>query len=246
MALPVKNIAVVSNTNQQNKPPLISNGDITPELCYTIDHAFKVFFVHKDIPENKQVLRVIYNFQDHHIIKWLAVNHDDIIAMTWDAFMLKFRTAFLPARWEGKLKTSMLAMRQNNRPFINFYNSMAAQKLLLRGFMVHLKIEKIRDQLKANMTEELSSQVNYKKINVVADLKVWLTEVRHIDEHQAARREQDHLRNNRPACTQLPDASCTAPSSSAPANFVVVPPSQGRFFVKHHHKGGPLWEDHPG
>lgn len=238
---PSKNVAVVSNTDQQNKPPMISAGDITPEVCYTIDRAFKAFFVHKEIEPDKQVQRSVYSFQDHRIIEWLAVNNNTIILMSWDEFMTKFRTAFLTTGWEAKLKTSILAMRQADKPFIDFYNSMAARNLLLRGSAAHLKIEKIRDQLEANMTKELLAQVEYEKVNLESDFDVWLVEVRRIDEHLTARREIDRARNSKSrSAFSEPSRNLNTTSSAPSATATSSKPSASSYAVAKEDRPGKI------
>lgn len=215
MAPSSKTLAVISNLDSQNKPPLIGAGDISPELCYQAEKAFKGWFANKGIKPEDQVARALFSFQDHRIEEWIDVHNDVLIAGTFAEFMAKLRVLMLAPNWEAKLKTSILGMRQGDVSFIEFYNHMASRNILLRGSPSHLAIEKIRDQLEANMTAELREMVEYEDVHLEKDFDTWCSRVRRIDEHMQSKREQDRARYaKRPALSDSSRNTNTVPSAS--------------------------------
>lgn len=223
MAPSTRNLAIVSNVNQQNKPPLIGPGDITPEIAYQIEKAFKGFFANKGIKAEDQVSRALYIFQDHRIEEWIAVQSDDLVKGTFAEFMVKLRALVLAPGWEGKLKTSILGMRQGDLSFIKFYNRLASRNILLRGSSSHLPIDKVRDQLEANMTAELREMVEYERVHNEADFDAWITEVRRIDDHMASKRETDRARYSKRSAFNEPSRNANATSNTTQSSSSTVP-----------------------
>ncbi|KZP17246.1 hypothetical protein FIBSPDRAFT_675093, partial [Athelia psychrophila] len=197
------------------KPPLISAGDISPELCYQIEKGFHGFFANKGIKPEDQVARALFSFQDHRIEEWIAAHQDELVLCTFAEFMVKLHVLMLAPNWEGKLKTSILGMRQGDVSFIEFYNHMASRNILLRGSASHLDAAEVRDQLEANMTSELRETVEYEDAHLEQDFDVWISRVRRIDEHMSAKHDADRARYaKRPA---LSDSSRNANTSLSTA-----------------------------
>lgn len=214
MAPSAKTLAVITNIDSQTKPPLISAGDMTPELCYQAEKAFKGFFAHKGVKPDEQVSRCLYSFQDHRIEAWLDVQGDALVKGTFADFMAKLRLLVLAPGWEAKLKTSILGMRQGDVSFMEFYNHMASRNILLRGSPSQLPIEKIREQLEANMTAELRDQVEYEDVHLEKDFDLWTTKVRRVDEHMQSKREQDRARWGKRAALSDSSRNANVASSS--------------------------------
>lgn len=216
MSTALKMIATISNTNSQNKPPIINHGDVTPELCYQIEKAFKGFFAHKGIKADEQVPRCLYSFQDHWIEEWIATHSNELVLLSFADFMLKFRSLVLVKGWQGKLKTSILGMRQEDRRFNEFYNLLDSRNILLRGSSSHLDQAKVRETLESSMTKELSGRVEYEKVDQITVFEDWIAEVRRVDDYMFTKREE-RARIPRRAALAEPSRNANTSSSSAPA-----------------------------
>jgi hypothetical protein len=48
----------------------------------------------------KQVHKVITSLKDLHIRDWIAVDHDEVVAIIFPAFMTQFCTNYLEDNWE--------------------------------------------------------------------------------------------------------------------------------------------------
>lgn len=142
MAPTSKRTAVISNLESQNKPPMLTAGDVTPEVLRAFEKACMGHFQNKDVTADKQVGKIMYSFQDHRIEEWLDTDWDGFAALSFRDFMVKLRDAFLPTGWEDDLKDDILSMRQGDKGFWEWFNSMTTKNLLLKNTKSHMTIGK--------------------------------------------------------------------------------------------------------
>ena len=75
-------------------------GDITPSVMHMYENACNGYFDTKDVPEEKQVRRVLAGLRDTHIQDWVSIHRERLLAMTFSEFMVEFKLAYLPKDWE--------------------------------------------------------------------------------------------------------------------------------------------------
>ncbi|KZP08231.1 hypothetical protein FIBSPDRAFT_674609, partial [Athelia psychrophila] len=89
---------------------------------------------------------------------------------------------FLPTGWEDKLKSQILSMRQGDQGFWEWCNSMTVKNMLLKNMTAHCSVEKICEQLTANMTETLVEHVRYEGANKEPVFEKWVEGIHRIND----------------------------------------------------------------
>lgn len=59
--------------DKHSKPPVVTEGDLTPEVLQNFVDYMMDFFRNKDVAEGDQVRRVYTAFKDHCICNWISV-----------------------------------------------------------------------------------------------------------------------------------------------------------------------------
>jgi hypothetical protein len=156
----------------------------------TFEHGCRNFFVHKKIIADDQVSLIISGILDNCVGDWISAERDRLIALSFDDFMVEFRTNYLAEDWEEDTLRELLSMTQGATSFWDFAIAIQSKNSLLRDTTSHLPNDKLCQQIGAGMELRLSKKVSAEKLNQVTDFRKWLNEVRRCDEALCAEREE--------------------------------------------------------
>jgi hypothetical protein len=173
-----------------SKPPVLHAGDITPDIMRTFKLACLGYFDHKEIPEDKQVRKILACLKDNRIVDWVSTERERLLGLTFQQFMAEFRTAYLDKNWEETTRRELLCMSQETSTFWHFAVRAQAKNSLLDNTASHLNEEKLRHQLEAGMNARLAKKCIAEKINKIGNFREWLSEVKRVDDGLADDRKE--------------------------------------------------------
>jgi hypothetical protein len=206
-----------------SKVPILTPGDISPTVMHQFEHGCRNYFIHKKIITDDQVSLIIGGILDDHINKWIMADHDRLVALSFDAFTIKFCANYLAEDWEEDTLRKLLSMTQGTSTFWDYAVNLQFKNSLLRSTTSHLSDDKLRQQLGAGMEVRLSKKVSTKKLKKVVDFCKWLNKVKHCDEGLCAEREEYEriAKENRDASNCYPNkpSSCHIPNGNNNANI---------------------------
>ena len=99
MTTPSNTVATVLQQSASHAP-IMSVGHITVPVLRVFENACRRYFQHKNIEDADRVKAVLYNFEASNVQAWVNANHARLITLEFPAFLLKFKTKFLPHNWQ--------------------------------------------------------------------------------------------------------------------------------------------------
>ena len=185
------NIATVENQNPKVAPTL-TLGRMTPEVLHQWERACKEYFRVRHVTVGKQVESVLSQLQDLHIADWAEVNESDLVALKFPEFMTRLRNEFLKRDWDRKIKLSMLASKQGERPFAEWAYEVQTHNTLLHGRPYHFSDEALRETLENNMDPGLKLRIRRmaKDVESPTPLRDWIETVKAEDEYVVRERKE--------------------------------------------------------
>jgi hypothetical protein len=174
-----------------SKVPILTAGDISPAVMRQFKHSCRNYFIHKNIIADDQVSLIIGGILDSRVSDWISTEHDRLIALSFNAFMIDFCANYLTKDWEEDALRDLLSMTQGTTTsFWDFTVVVQNKNSLLRGTKSHLPDDKLRHQINAGMEVRLLKKVSSKKLNKVTDFHKCLNEVQSCDDGLCAEREE--------------------------------------------------------
>jgi hypothetical protein len=113
------------------------------------EHGCRNYFMHKKIISDDQVALIIGSIQDNCVGDWISGDHDCLIVLSLDTFMVEFRGNYLAEDWEEDMLREVLSMTQGNSSFWDFAVAIQNKNSLLRDTSSHLADDKLRHQINA-------------------------------------------------------------------------------------------------
>jgi len=165
-----------------NKPPKLSAGELTPEVIHDWGNACTTYFMHKGIEATDQVKMIASGMTDPRLHTWYLTQRATLDGGTFEAYMTALKDAWLESHWDTKLCRKVLGSRQGNRAFYEWALELQNQNALLYGNAAHLSETQLRNQLEANICDELTIPVLRAKLADDLTLKKWIEEVKHLDD----------------------------------------------------------------
>ncbi|KAG1773665.1 hypothetical protein EV702DRAFT_1129842 [Suillus placidus] len=165
-----------------SKPPKLLAGELTPEVARDWENACSTYFMHKVIEEKNQVKMIAFGMLDPRLHTWYLAQRVTLDAGTFDEYMTALKDAWLETHWDTKLRKKVLGSQQGTRPFYGWALELQNQNALLYGNPAHLDDTQLRNQLEANLCDELTTPVLRAKLASTLTLKRWIEEVRHLDD----------------------------------------------------------------
>ena len=97
------------------KCPIMDEGDLNAKnMCQYDDYCNGYF----DIPEDKQVHKVIAGICDQQMKDHISTNRAHIIALTFPEFLKELKDNWLNKNWEATMRVQLLHMVQSqDQPF---------------------------------------------------------------------------------------------------------------------------------
>ena len=168
--------------------PTLTPGLVTPEVLHRWEKACKEYFRVKGITEKKKVESVLSRLQDIRIADWVEANEGTLRSLDFAQFMAKLRAETLEKDWDRKIKLSILASKQEERPFHEWAYAIQARNALLRGRPCHFEDVALRETLENNMNPGLEKRV--RRIVFAADISIrdWIETVKEEDEFVVSER----------------------------------------------------------
>ena len=183
------NTATVESSNPKVAPTL-TPGKVTPEILHQWERACKEYFRVKGVAQNKKVESILSRLQDLCIADWAEANKATLITLDFLDFIEKLRGEVLEKDWNQKIKLSMLASKQGDRPFHEWAYKLQTRNTLLRGHPGHFGDGALRETLKNNMDQGLELRIRRLAIATTVPLWDWI---------EVVKVEDDVLPSNIPA-----------------------------------------------
>ena len=188
-----------------SKVPILSAGDISPQVMRQFEHGCMNFFIHKKVIPDDQVLLIIDGIMDSHVNDWIISDRDRLVALPFSMFMSKFCLNYLTEDWEEDTLHELLSMTQGTSLFWDYAITIQSKNSLLQGTISHMPNDKLCHQLGANVEIRLFKKVSLEKVNKVLDFCKWLNDVRRCDDVLHMEREEYEciVRDNRESSPQM-------------------------------------------
>ena len=97
------------------KPPVLTEGDLTPKVTKDYKMACHNFFNTKGIEEADQVCHLLVGIKDYHMHDWISSQHDHIVQLSFTDFMKEIHSKYLPPDWELKVRICILSANFNHK-----------------------------------------------------------------------------------------------------------------------------------
>jgi hypothetical protein len=164
-----------------SKVPILLPGDITPSVMRMYENACNGYFNTKDIPEDKQVHRILAGLCDNHIQDWVGIHCDHLLALTFPVFLAEFKLTCLLKDWEEITCIKLLQLTQAKASFWDFSIIVQARNSVLSGTRSHLDAVQFHHRIESGMNAKLALRCHLEKITSDGTLAEWLDKVLHID-----------------------------------------------------------------
>jgi len=164
-----------------NKLPILKAGELTPETVCDWENACSTYFMHKEIEAKDQVKMIAFGMSDPRLHTWYLAQCATLDAGTFSEYLTALKSAWLETHWDTKLRKKVLGSQQGTRPFYKWALELQNQNALLYGNAAHLSEAQLRNQLEANICDELTTPVLRAKFANTLTLKQWIKEVKHLD-----------------------------------------------------------------
>jgi hypothetical protein len=174
-----KNAEVSHSTS--SKLPMLSAGNVSPEVMRQFENACRSFFRNKEGLESKDyVARIAGGLQDLLISDWYWTAHKTFDVLSFNDFMKEFRLKWLLNDWEQDIWRRVLGTKQAG-PFWEWAVKIWSLNTLLCGTPTHLDDASLLNQLEANLEPSLSHACDDERVNEDT-LDKWLDKVKILDE----------------------------------------------------------------
>lgn len=142
--------------DQPKQVPLITAGNLTPEVLRDWRNACEDYFLAKEIDEKKQVIFAATGFKDPRVRAWYQAERARFVAITFANFASEVAKRWLSKDWEYDIKLKILNMRQrDNEPFAEWITKLENTNTLLINTPSYLDEAKIREEVEAKLCDEL-------------------------------------------------------------------------------------------
>ncbi|KAG1848587.1 hypothetical protein C8R48DRAFT_677239 [Suillus tomentosus] len=165
-----------------NKPPKLLPGELTPEVARDWDNACTTYFMHKEVNAPDQVKMIAFGMLDPRLHMWYLAQRAILDAGTFADYMTALKNGWLDTHWDTRLRKKVLGSRQGTRPFYEWALELQNQNTLLYGNAAHLSDIQLRNQLEANVCNELTTAVLRARLADNLTLREWIEEVKHLDD----------------------------------------------------------------
>jgi hypothetical protein len=155
-----------------------------PQTCVDWERACKKYANNKDIPIDKIVKRTLDGIEDVRFIDWIELDRQHFENMTLDEFMTVFRKTHLPPHWQDETCIALSRMHQDSMTFWEFQVAVQTTNALLKGTPHHLDEAKLCERIQSGMDQVLYAQATHAKCNDIADLHMWLADVKQLDDEK--------------------------------------------------------------
>lgn len=183
------NIAAARSPNKlaelnQDKPkslPTVSEGYWDPELFSRYERATKTYVRQVNIDALDIVPNLLSGLQGIRIQNWYDGTHKEIDILTHEEFLALLKGIVLDPNWDVLTKNRLLAVKQNEREFNEYYWDVMAINNQLRGSPQHVRPTNLRPILENGMEPDLKRLALGPSIAGIQDDAEWLLKVCELD-----------------------------------------------------------------
>ncbi|KAG1894463.1 uncharacterized protein F5891DRAFT_1195168 [Suillus fuscotomentosus] len=146
-----------SKQSAPSKPPKLLTSELTPEAAQDWENACATYFMHKEIEPQNQVKMVAFGMLDPRLHTWYLAQRVTLDVGTFLEYMTALKGAWLETHWDTKLQKKVLGSQQGGRAFYEWALELQNQNTLLYGNAAHLTDAQLRNQLEANICDDLTT-----------------------------------------------------------------------------------------
>ncbi len=211
------------------QPPILTPGEITPEVLVQWDSSCQRYFTHKGVAVSERIEFVSAGFQDPLVQAWFNTNNTALNALSWTEFLNEIRATFLEDNWDRNIRSQMLALRM--RPgvtFANYVRDFEMRNILLAGTLLHFNDAALREQITARLSDRLQVHAYTDTVLAITDYNKWKRAMVQEDKIWSAKRSAEvqelslmHAKFAKLSASSqspaYPNPTSRLPASSAPA-----------------------------
>jgi hypothetical protein len=164
-----------------SKVPMLLPGDITPSVMQMYENTCNGYFDTKDVPEEKQVCRILAGLCDKHIQDWVGIHRDCLLTLMFPIFLTEFKLTYLPKDWEEITRIELLQLTQAKGSFCDFSVIVQARNSVLSSTRLHLNAVQLQHCIESGINTKLTLHCCLEKITSDGMLAEWLDNVSHVD-----------------------------------------------------------------
>lgn len=165
--------AVLTATNPA-KVPTVSAGKLDIELIIEWEHACKEYFLIKVVKDDLMVSHAATGLQGLLVKSWFRNDADRLRALDWPSFVKKFKTRWLPAKWESDTRSALINCRQKHTdPFKTWVLRPETLNVCLAGTPSHKKDDAPRELVEANLCSRLQELAKEAETDTIVFYKAW-------------------------------------------------------------------------
>lgn len=112
---------------------VLTTGDLTFESIHNLKIACRLYFVHHNMLEDEQVMKIAWGVQDPRIQNWYNANQARINALEFDKYIEELKTMWLPADWEASISARVWSLQQRDQIFWEWVVEVQGTNTLLLG-----------------------------------------------------------------------------------------------------------------
>ncbi|KAK0471451.1 hypothetical protein IW261DRAFT_1314896, partial [Armillaria novae-zelandiae] len=175
------------------KVPMMLAGEKNPTEDHWLDWATccRTYFANKEtVKAENYVINVAGGLKPRRVALWYQANHVELNKLTFEEFLTKCMTKWLPSTWQKTRQAKLLSITQGTGSFSDLANAMINHNSALSGSNCHLDDERLRTQLDLAMDPLLRAEVDEnEKIYTEKDLDAWVDLVVIVDERRTREKE---------------------------------------------------------
>ena len=170
------------------KYPSVTTGDISIEVMFEYTKGARKYFNNKEVPDNKQVKKILDCFDDHRIADWIAIHRKHLEDLSFADFMSELCSLYLQPLWEEMTCAKFLSLVQGMKCFWDFTTEGQKTNALFKGTPSYKDPKAVHEQIEGGMdqvffmrcVEEKADKITHE--NDLEMLRIWLEEVKRIDD----------------------------------------------------------------
>ena len=215
---------------EPGKLPTITPGELTPDLLTDFKNGCYAYFAWKDVPDDKQVMKIAWGLQDARVQIWYRTNCAVVNAAGFAAFMSSVKTRWLPAGWEHSVRCLILSSLQQNLPVADWIHLLESTNAMLASTTSHLSDDLIHAHIETHLNADTQIAAHLAEAHLITNYAAYVCAIKLIDDNRIrqAMLLQDavtHMYVGNPSfrrdkTTQTPATNTTGSStlSATPAN----------------------------
>ena len=164
------------------KLPVITGGELTPELLADFENGCLTYFAWKDVAADWQVMKIAWGLQDAHMQVWYRADCDVINTAGFTAFMASIRKHWLPAGWEHNVKCVILSSSQGNSPVADWIRLLESTNAVLVSTTSHLETANLRNHIETHLHPDTQIAAHLAKTHLILDYATYVRAIKLIND----------------------------------------------------------------